>query len=278
MSEDTNRADGPTVDPETAAAFGRWLLRATEYDDPSRLDARVRLRERFGTRTRGWYEWVFDRFDLPERARVLEIGCGPGHLWRTNRDRIPPGWACVLTDFSTPMVAAARDALGGSRTFDFGVADAEAVPCDDGLFDAVVANHVLYHVPDLDAALAEFRRVLRPGGRLYASTAGADDLRELYDLLSPFADAALEAPSGFTLEGGAERLRARFDAVATYRHTETLRISAADPLVDYVDSRPEFGDASREAVAAFVGEHLADEGPIEATKRAGLFVAEVAAE
>ena len=54
-------------------------------------------------------------------------------------------------------------------------------PYDDASFDAVIANHMLFHVPDRAKALAEMRRVLRPGGKLYTSTMGETHKKTLRD-------------------------------------------------------------------------------------------------
>lgn len=74
-------------------------LLADQYRDATNLDARVRLHVLFSTNKYGWNRWYFDRLDLPPRARVLELGCGPGHLWRDNLDRIPVDWDVALSDF-----------------------------------------------------------------------------------------------------------------------------------------------------------------------------------
>ncbi len=50
--------------------------------------------------------------------------------------------------------------------------DAQSIPFEDETFDAVIANHMLYHVPDRPKAIAEIKRVLKPGGRLIATTIG----------------------------------------------------------------------------------------------------------
>ena len=57
--------------------------------------------------------------------------------------------------------------------------DAQDIPFEDDTFGCVVANHMLYHVPDLDKGLAEIRRVLKPGGKLYAATNGEAHMLEL---------------------------------------------------------------------------------------------------
>src|SRR5207249_3059431 len=128
------------------------------------------------------HRWVFDRICLPAKARVLELGCGPGTLWRENGERIPADWEITLTDFSPGMVQEARHNLRDvPRNFAFALADAQAIPYPSGSFDAVIANHMLYHVPDRERALSEVQRVLQPGGRLYAATCGQTHLRELHD-------------------------------------------------------------------------------------------------
>lgn len=80
------------------------------------------------------------------------------------------------------MLQAARQQLGEKR-FVYAVADAQALPFADATFDAVIANHMLYHIPDLPRALAEIRRVLKPAGRFYASTIGREHMHELDELI-----------------------------------------------------------------------------------------------
>jgi SAM-dependent methyltransferase len=118
-----------------------------------------------------WTSWPFDRETPTDRAaaRILDIGCGTGSLWTTNRERISPAWGLTLADSSTGMISAAREALGITS---YAVAEAQMLPFEDSSFDVVLANHMLYRVPDRRAAFAEIARVLRPGGRLHCSTNG----------------------------------------------------------------------------------------------------------
>ena len=79
-------------------------LRADQYRDASNLNARVELHRRFGTNPYGWYPWIFDMLKtLPEQARVLELGSGPGHMWKECIDRIPVGWSITLSDRCTAV-------------------------------------------------------------------------------------------------------------------------------------------------------------------------------
>ena len=128
----------------------RQYLLTEQYQDSSKLGARLRLHEQFSTNDYGWPRWAFDRLEVPPGGRVLELGCGPGALWVENIDRIPRDWDVILSDLSMGMIQEARHALGELRErFQFVVLDAETLPFDEGFFDSVIANHMLYHVPDL---------------------------------------------------------------------------------------------------------------------------------
>ena len=139
-----------------------------------------RLHLLYSTNQYGWHRWCFDQYALPAQASVLELGCGPAHLWKTNLDRLPTGWSITLSDFSTGMLEQAQQNLGErASAFRFEVIDAQAIPFEANTFDAVIANHMLYHVPDRAQALSEMRRVLKPGGKVYLATNGLNHLRGL---------------------------------------------------------------------------------------------------
>ena len=70
-------------------------LQDEQYKNAGNLNARIRLHHEFSTNKYGWFRWVFDHYDLPSQARILELGCGPGDLWLDNMARIPSGWGVV---------------------------------------------------------------------------------------------------------------------------------------------------------------------------------------
>lgn len=95
-------------------------------------------------------------------GRVLDLGCGTGQLAaRIHRER--PGTRVVGCDFSPGMLA---QAWARSRDPWWVRGDAGRLPFVDGVFDAVVSTEAFHWFPDQSGALAEMRRVLRPGGRL----------------------------------------------------------------------------------------------------------------
>ncbi len=246
-----------------------------QYRNSSNLQARIDLHARFSTNTYGWFRWIFDRLQLPSQARVLELGCGPGLLWRENLSRIPAGWDITLSDFSPGMLQQARDNLrDAGRPFTFTLVDAQDIPFADDSFDAVIANHMLYHVPDRPRAFAEIRRVLQPNGRLYAATNGEAHLQELEALLP---ESRFDfSHNTFGLENGRAQLAPWFPTITLHRFDDALVVPEADPLIAYLLSMraaSDLDDAERAAIAERVERELAAQGVIRITKDSGLFEA-----
>jgi len=210
-----------------------------QYRASKNLDARIVLHERFSTADQKWFDWYWDHLDLPINARILEIGCGTGMLWRDNRTRIPPTWHLTLSDFSLGMIETARAA---NVPADFLSSDAQAIPFRNNYFDAVIANHMLYHVPNRAQAISEVRRVLKPNGKFYAATNGDAHLRELKTLISGFIDASstplLDASVSkqFSLENGAQQLAKSFVQVERLDFDDALVVTEIEPLVAYIMS------------------------------------------
>ena len=134
--------------------------------------------------------------------RFLDVGCGMGEL--AERVQRELGADVVAVDISARMVELTRE-----RGIEATVADVQALPFEDGSFDCVAANWVLYHVPDLDLGVRELARVIRPGGRLVAATLGAANMQELWDLLGGEVTGGLS----FGYENGEAALAPHFTAI-----------------------------------------------------------------
>jgi len=139
-----------------------------------------------------------DWLDVAAGGSWVDVGCGTGALTVTILDRAAPA-SVVAIDPSTDFIAHARGIVHDPRAR-FAVASADAVPVGDGSADAVVAGLVLNFVPDLAAALAEMRRVDRPGGRIAGYVW---DYAGRMDLLRAFWDAAIaEDPAAIEADEG----------------------------------------------------------------------------
>ncbi len=237
----------------------------------------MQLHNRFSANPTGWAQWVFEQFDMPADGRVLELGCGSGALWTTNQDRIPDGWHITLTDCSKEMLDEARhnlDAVG--RTFDYQIVDAQDIPLCDESVDAVIANHMLYHVSDRPRALAEIRRVLRPGGRLYATTNGSDHMRETSELMEHVGLPVMSSQVvTFTLENGSDELLEWFAHVEMQRYEDGLHVTEIQPVVDYILSMPNVSATENQLseIRRIVGAEITRTGAYCIAKSSGMFIA-----
>ncbi|MEX1021021.1 MAG: class I SAM-dependent methyltransferase [Litorilinea sp.] len=288
-------APEPTSEPRSQPAARADQIRNRvwlqgQYRSSANLSARATLHIRFRTNLYSWQRWVFDHIRAPHSARILELGCGPGPLWIENYDRIPVGWRVWLTDLSPGMAEEAAQGLhthiadDGDRRLTFGqdyaasVTDAQVLPFTDGAFDVVVANHMLYHLGDVDACLGEVQRVLRKGGRFYAATNGRGHMRELHEFVRDFEpNLTLEhwGRNVFDLEQGLTKLPRYFSHVQLHSHPNALHVTEPAPLAAYVlsgildDSDPEYVARFRR----YVIDHLATAGPLHITAQTGLFEA-----
>lgn len=111
---------------------------------------------------------LVERLGLEDGARVLDVGCGTGRLARWIAERLGPSGSVVGIDPLEHRISVARSHAGAVR---FEVGQAEDLGAfEDSSFDAVCLSSVLHWVADKARALAEIRRVLRPGGRVAVTT------------------------------------------------------------------------------------------------------------
>jgi ubiquinone/menaquinone biosynthesis C-methylase UbiE len=106
---------------------------------------------------------TLEALELRPGERVIDIGCGPGYLAAEMAAAVGSDGFVRGVDPSPHMLAIA--ARRGASV-ELAQGDALSLPADEASFDAAVSTQVYEYVPDIAAALAEARRVLRPGGRL----------------------------------------------------------------------------------------------------------------
>jgi ubiquinone/menaquinone biosynthesis C-methylase UbiE len=277
-----NETGDPMIEKEVFQ--DKNYLRDKQYKDSSNLDARAKLHRLYGTSPFNWHEWVFAQMDVQPGMTVLECGCGPGWLWRHNLECIPDNCQITLSDFSDGMVAEAKAALeDSSHDFRFQTVNIEEIPFADDSFDIVVANHMLYHVPDLAKGLAEVRRVLKPNGRFFAATNGPEHMKEIKELAVQFIPESTEVEwpqLTFRMDNGRSLLSTTFDTVELTPFPDNLEVTEVEPLIAYIQSMTllqaigldeETSQDKINQLAAAIAQEIEEKGAFRITKSSGLF-------
>ena len=189
---------------------GRDHLAEVQYRDDRNLVARQSIYA-FQNPMMDLWGRAFELADIRGDETVLDVGCGNGRYLAAFRDRGHRG-AALGFDLSAGMASAAREY---ARAAAFGVADAQSLPVRSATVDVVLAMHMLYHVPDVAAAIAELRRVAAAGGVALIATNSETHMRELGALLAASATAVTGTEPEligtmfvtYTLENGPGRAR-----------------------------------------------------------------------
>lgn len=270
----------PFTDPDA--------LKKSQYAKPTNLQKRQYLHEHFSTNEQRIFDWMWGYLlpSAPDNATVLEVGCGPANLWQDahRSGRYPEGWQLTLTDFSEGMLETAKGAFSDMRRkAKFQIANVMELPFEDNQFDLVIANFMLYHVPNLPNALAEIQRVLKPNGKLFAMTNALNHMKELKDIVrTVFGDSSFNSyqsfARSFSLDNGFDVLSTVFDRVEQHHYPDGLRITEAEPLVEYLMSmasmyEDEYTDAGRAKLLNYIEGKIARRGAVVITKNSGAFIA-----
>ena len=255
-------------------------LRTDQYKNSTNLSARAYLHQRFSTNQLGWHSWIFAQFNFPEDCKILEVGSGPGYLWQENENELHTSWEIYLSDISIGMLEEAKTALGSTKCYRYAVHDACNIPFPENGFDAVIANHMLYHLPDIPAALKEIKRVLKPSCCLYAATNGPAHLQEIKAWKSQFfPDQDLldwgTSILGFSKENGEDLLNQDFRDIHFSEYPDTLLVDQIEPIIRYIRSynKLEESDNRTTALRDFLQKKITENGSIRITKESGVFVA-----
>jgi SAM-dependent methyltransferase len=217
---------------------------------------------------------------------VADVGCGNGLDLR----QIVPQGRCrhaIGLDLSAWMLRSLED-LRQSGSLSLVQADAQRLPLPDRSVDVAMAMHMLYHVPDVPAAIRELRRITKPGGTVLASTNSSAHLAEINELLYAVVSSQLDRPvqampaDSFTTQTGTAILSREFSSVTLRTLDVSLSIPTAQPVITYVASirepmlagigEPLDFDAVLDDIAVKVEQVIQAQGSFRATTHMGVFM------
>jgi SAM-dependent methyltransferase len=211
-----------------------------QYGNDAYLRIRHEIHDQYSVPRVDFPNWVLDRLVWRGDERVLDVGTGHGAYYERLRERVPTMHYYGLD--RSPGMLHNHGARGNLL-----VADAQQLPFKTATFDVVMANHMLYHVPDMDRAVEEFRRVLKPDGTLVTATNSLQTMPE-FDALFRRAIMLLSAPGSiytqsptpmhnpFALENGVRVLAHHFYAVARHDLPQALVFDKVEPAMAYLES------------------------------------------
>jgi ubiquinone/menaquinone biosynthesis C-methylase UbiE len=248
-----------------------------QYSDDGNLSARISLHAKHSTNKQGLVPWLFEQYYFSQDIRILELGCGNADQWEGRVESLPKGVELILSDFSEGMV----DIVSGKYVKETKVScqriDIQNIPFEDEAFDIVIANFMLYHVPDIDKALMEVKRVIKENGKFYAATNGNGELRSfVHKAIKKFKPDTQAFAHGFSfnLQNGQGILSKYFSNVERVDFEDSLAITNTEDLIDWIKSSVsiEECDVDFDELYDYFEDIRARDGVISIPKECGLFI------
>jgi SAM-dependent methyltransferase len=259
-------------DPRT----DRTILTTRQYASGANLAARAAL-YRWQSPEIDFPEWVLSQRRWSGEERALDVGCGYGVYLGPLRRRTSHVVGLDLATGILGEAARSRVALVNG--------DAHSLPLRDATFDVALAAHMLYHVPDIAAAVAELRRVLRHGGEVLVATNGPDDKPEIIAVLHRAAGRPpgtyQKTDSRFLLDDAMEALGGVFDDLRVAHVRTEITVPGVEPVIAYVESIRTAAEPALavdwpellRTVGALVQDEIDSAGSFRVTTHAGVVVA-----
>ena len=242
-----------------------------QYTNADGLQIRRMLHQKYSINKQPYDEWISEHYRIQPGMKALELGCGTGVSWKDARRWLPDDATLLLTDFSEGMLEIARANVPVQPNIAFAQVDIQQIPYEDDSFDLVIANAMLYHVPDLDKAISEVARVLKPDGRFICSTTGENGMHQW--LQQALGEG--ESPSTpFTLQNGGASLERHFSSAEMRMREDGLEVTDVNDLAAYVRSTISFGylrEWSVDELIKRLNTQMVD-GVIRIPKEYGLFL------
>ncbi len=246
----------------------------TQYSTSNGLNTRIAFHDMYSTNKYGYGNWILSNYEISEGAKVLEVGCGTANMWVGHDDLIAKCKLLTLTDMSEGMLSTARENIGERKNVAYALADIQDIPFEDDSFDAVIANSMLYHVPNIECGIREVRRVLRNEGVFYCATYGENNFTDVLADWFELDGESFRPNHNFTMQNGEQKLKEAFTNVEAKFYEDSLHITNIEDLTDYLRSLVSLKaiiDLPSDRIHEILMRHSCN-GTIELPKEYGMFV------
>ena len=245
-----------------------------QYKNASNLNTRISIHSKYSVNKQGFGNWIVSNYAIKAGIRILELGCGTGDMWKEHLKLLDNVSELVLSDFSEGMLCSAKEMLGDNANISYKVIDIQDIPFEDDSFDIVIANMMLYHVPEIDKGLAEVRRVLKKEGTFYCATYGVNGIVEYISGLLKGYNVEGKLNKNFTLQNGEQILAKQFADIVRLDYEDALEVTDIDDMVDYIYSLSSMSNIStvERAELKEILEKNRINGVLHVPKEYGMFV------
>lgn len=248
-----------------------------QYKNAQNLETRISIHEKYSTNSLGFGNWIQEHYQFFEGCNILELGCGNGNVWNKKISDLPASANLVLSDFSEGMVQEVHKKYSHCPNVSFQQIDIENIPYEAETFDFVIANMMLYHVPDISKGISEVCRILKPNSVFYSATYGANGISEwISEQLYREYGILININENFTLQNGAEKLSCFFSHVERHDYFDSLEITDTNDLLDYLFSltfiMPYISQLNRTALFNLFESYKNPNGTISIPKEYGMFI------
>jgi ubiquinone/menaquinone biosynthesis C-methylase UbiE len=239
------------------------------YQDGSPLNSRIALYE-YARPSYNAKEEIIKGLHLNGNETILDVGCGTGALLLDLRIGHNHRGAITGLDLSETITQSAKNrSEKEGLSIKFVHADVQNMPFSDGVFDIVIASHMIYHVPNINRGLAEMARVIKPYGRLALS---ANSTRSRVEVRTPLKKAVAQHfhlhsfpddTRQFNIETGGALLKQFFRDVSLNEYRSVIEIDSIDPYISYFNSLrylwgEKFTDSQWAVMSSYAREWLMD--------------------
>ncbi len=246
-----------------------------QYKNAQNLRTRISFHDKYSQNKQGFGNWFFEKINFFNGCKILELGCGTAGMWCERTHIIGEASLVVLSDFSNGMVEEAKHNVGDHSNVVYQQIDIANIPYDANEFDFVIANMMLYHVPDLPAAIKEVRRVLKPSGIFFCATFGENGMNHYINVALEERGVQIKINSGFTLQNGMEILSKEFACVDRVDYIDSFEVTDTNALLDYIFSLSSLSgakDIDRNELFNYFEKQKNANGIIQIPKEYGMFV------
>ena len=245
-----------------------------QYENSANLNARISIHDKYSVNKQGFGNWIAYNYQITAGMRILELGCGTADMWKNNIGLINNCSEFVLSDLSEGMINSARNNIGNIHNVTYMVADIQDIPFKANSFDIVIANMMLYHIPDLKKGLSEVKRVLKKDGSFYCATYGEHGIvPHIAKLLKPYG-AEEKINKNFTLQNGKQILAQYFSSIEMLEYVDSLEVTNIEDMLDYISSltgMSGISNISRDVIKKVLKQNTVN-GILSIPKEYGMFI------